>query len=299
MKTQTKPIPIHDLTNKLLTNLEHNHQERHLTGFKNLDDNFDGFSSGDLVLVGGRPGMGKTQFAVNLMANLCQNQVCLYFALDLSMKDVAARFLACKTGIEAHHLKSGKVAIEDHEPLNIANNFFENSKLSLTDIGIDDPKSILDAIQTQAKQSQTKVVVIDDLQTLFTGIKKSKINQQIQLFLNQLKSLATALNLIVIVLSQLTREVEKRKSHLPKLSDFTGDRSDLHSVDKVWLLYRPAYYGIQTFENGTESEKLMQLTIAKNNKGKEGIVHFKIDSNFTHFTAAEPLVFKPLIKSQK
>lgn len=131
------------------------------------------------------------------------------------------------------------------------------------------------------------MVVIDDLQTLFTGIKKSKINQQIQLFLNQLKSIATALNLIVIVLSQLTREVEKRKSHLPKLSDFTGDRSDLHSVDKVWLLYRPAYYGIQTFEDGTPSANAMQLILAENNNGNEGAVCFHIDKNFTRFSAIE------------
>lgn len=297
MSTQTNPISIHSLNNELLASIASGHKNTQSTGFTELDIQFGGIAQGDLVVIGARPGMGKTQFAVNLISNIYHADACLYFSLAQSIKNVTARFVACKTGIEAHKLQGQQVSSQEHELIQTIRNNFEKAKLWISEVGHHNFDAILATTKDQANKSQIKVVVIDDLQEIISSKTKSTMDTQISEVLQQLKQMAKALNIAVIVLSKLSRAVEKRTLHIPKLSDFMGDNTALASVDKVWLLYRPEYYAIATLNDGTPSAKVMQLIIAKNNAGKEGIAHFKRDENFTRFTVVDPLVFRPIIKS--
>lgn len=290
MKNISKPVPIATLSDELLSTIKSS-VNLIKTGFANLDKDF-GIAAGELILIGGRPSMGKTQFAVNLVSNLYPTYACLYFSLDLSLKKITSRFLAAQTGIEAHKLQGQPVSKPENERITIAQNEFKKADLFLTDTGYQDIDAILVTIKTHVAQYQTKVVVIDDLQALIAAKTKSKINTQTSMLLQEFKQMATSLDLVVVVLSQLSREVEKRPLHIPQLSDFIGGNSALALVDKVWLLYRPEYYAIPTLNDGTPSSDIAQLFITQNNRGAKGEVLFSIDRNFTKFTPFDFSVFK-------
>lgn len=298
MPILTNPTSIYKLSKELLESLENAHKNTQSTGFARLDIYFGGIAQGDVVVIGARPGMGKTQFAVNLITNVYDTDACLYFSLTQSIKDITSRFIACKTGIEAHKLHGEEVSSQALELIQTTHNNFEKVKLWISEVGNHNIDAILEAIKAQVIEHQIKVVVIDDLQAIMTSKTKAKMDAQISEVLQQLKQMAKALNITVIVLSNLRRAVEKRPLHVPKLSDLMKQSKALAIVDKVWLLYRPAYYGIETFENGSPAGQMAQLIIAKNNNGIEGAVDFKLDKGFTKFEAIE-LGFKPIVKSAK
>lgn len=292
MPLQTNPTSIYNLSNELLESIENDHENTLSTGFANLDEQFGGIAQGNVVVIGGRPAMGKTQFAVNLITNVYHAHACLYFSLAQSIKDVTARFIACETGIEAHRLQRLEVSSQEHELIKTTHNNFEKAKLWISEVGHQNLDAILATTKAQVNENQIKLVVIDDLQAIISSKTKSKMDTQISEVLQQLKQMATALNIVIVVLSQLSRDVEKRPLHIPKLSDFMERNSALAGVDKVWLLYRPAYYGIETFEKDTSAGQMAQLIIAKNNRGVEGLIDFEIDRGFTKFRVVEPLLLK-------
>jgi replicative DNA helicase len=278
---------LQSLTDDLLSSQANQPNNLIAPDFNLFNSQFGAISEGDVVIIAGRPAMGKTQFAVNLTTHLCARHACLYISLDLSPKTITSRFIACKTGIESSKLLRKTLNDQERQHIQKAQKSIDESNLWISAQAHHTIASILAMIQAQVDENHVKFVVIDDLQKIIHGKTKSKLNAQSAELLQALKEMAKALQIAIVLLSQLSREVEKRTLPIPQLSDFFLQGSTLAFVDQVWFLYRPTYYGIENLDDTDSEGQGAKLIIAKNNSGSEGILDFKIDKYFTSFTVLD------------
>lgn len=237
------------------------------TGFSDLDRYVVGFGKGNLIIVGARPGVGKTSFCLNLATNIAKKtkkSVCL-FSLEMSNEELVSRVIASEALVHSEKLRTGKLEKNDWE--NIAN---ACSTLSETDIYIDDTSSIsLTAMKAKLRRIKNLgLVVVDYLQLMESETKRrdgSRVNE-IGDISRGLKLLAKELNVPVIVCSQLSRSTEKEKERKPMLSDLRDSGSIEQDADMVIFLSRD-YYG-----NDPERANLVDVTVAKNRHGSSGTV---------------------------
>ena len=237
------------------------------TGFTDLDRYVGGFGKGNLVIVGARPGVGKTSFCLNLGTNIAKKtkkSVC-FFSLEMSSEELVSRVIASEALVHSEKLRNGKLEKNDWE--NIAN---ACSDLSETDIYIDDTSNItLTAMKAKLRRVKNLgLVVVDYLQLMESETKRrdgSRVNE-IGDISRGLKLLAKELNVPVIVCSQLSRSTEKEKERKPMLSDLRDSGSIEQDADMVIFLSRDYY--------GTDPEKanLVDVTVAKNRHGSSGTV---------------------------
>lgn len=237
------------------------------TGFTDLDGYVGGFGKGNLVIVGARPGVGKTSFCLNLGTNIAKKTkkaVC-FFSLEMSNEELVSRVISSEALVHSEKLRNGKLEKSDWE--NIAN---ACSTLSETDIYIDDTSNIT-LTSMKAKLRRVKnlgLVVVDYLQLMESETKRkdgSRVNE-IGDISRGLKLLAKELNVPVIVCSQLSRSTEKEKERKPMLSDLRDSGSIEQDADMVIFLSRD-YYG-----NDPEKANLVDVTVAKNRHGSSGTV---------------------------
>ena len=258
------------------------------TGFKYLDHTYGSLSLGELVVIGGRPAMGKTQLVVNLVANLCDREPVLYFSFDLTPSTLTSRLLSRKTGIPVEKIIANQLVDADIKLIKLAAKELENSKLFVSDIGVANINQTIEIIREHVSNENVKVVVIDYLQLLGIGKYNSGREAEIGHICRVLKICARELNICIILLSQLNRAVESRGgSKKPQLSDLRDSGSIEQIADKVWLLYRPEYYLIDELddEDYSPSALIIMLIIAKNKNGKTGVSYFKRNDTFTEFTS--------------
>jgi replicative DNA helicase len=260
------------------------------TGFQYLDQEFGGLSLGELVVVGGRPGMGKTQFVVNLVANICDKEPTLFFSLDLSPSALTSRILSNKTGIAVNNIIHNQLVNADINLIKLVANQLEKSKLFISDIGDANVNKTIEIIKEHVELYNTKMVVIDYLQLL--GIGKFNIGREAEIghICRALKVCTKELNISIVLLSQLSRAVESRAGNRkPQLSDLRDSGSIEQIADKVWFLYRPEYYKIEELddEEFTSTDCILLLIVAKNKNGKIGTSYFKRDIPFTSFQSIQ------------
>lgn len=237
------------------------------TGFSDLDRYVVGFGKGNLIIVGARPGIGKTSFCLNLGTNIAKKTkkaVC-FFSLEMSNEELVSRVISSEALVHSEKLRTGKLERQDWE--NIAN---ACSTLSETDIYIDDTSNItLTAMKAKLRRIKNLgLVVVDYLQLMESETKRrdgSRVNE-IGDISRGLKLLAKELNVPVIVCSQLSRSSEKEKERKPMLSDLRDSGSIEQDADMVIFLSRDFY--------GTDPEKanLVDVTVAKNRHGSSGTV---------------------------
>ena len=227
------------------------------TGIDNIDKKLGGLHPSDLIIVAGRPGMGKTAFAVNLAFNVA-NEVLnnrgpeslqgpvAFFSLEMSADQLASRVLSFSAEVSAHKMRTGNITEEEF------NRIAEHSRaLSTVPIFIDDtPDLSVSAIRTRCRRlkrisnNKLSLIVIDYIQLLNSpGGKKSENRvQEISEMTRGLKILAKELNVPVIALSQLSRSVEARDDKKPLLSDLRESGSIEQDADVVLFVYRESYY---------------------------------------------------------
>ena len=192
------------------------------SSFKDLDSIIQGFQKSDLIIVAGRPSMGKTAFSLNLGKNIVEryNVPLLIFSLEMSRQQIMYRFISTDSNINASRLKSAKMSILDWENLNVS-----MSKISKLPIFIDDnPNLTLTDIRLRLKKVFTKkivngLVIVDYLQLMKLSSKLENRVQEISNITRNLKILAKEFQIPIIVLSQLSRNVESRTNKRPMLSD--------------------------------------------------------------------------------
>ncbi len=230
------------------------------TGLTSVNEKIGGLHDSDLIILAGRPGMGKTSLVTNIAFNTAQRYVddterdgmapeksvgapVAFFSLEMSADQLATRILAEQSGISSEALRMGKISREDFQSLS-----FASQRLAELPLFIDDtPGLSIAALRTRARRLKRRhnigLVVIDYLQ-LLSGSGRATDNRvnEISEISRGLKTLAKELHVPVIALSQLSRAVEQREDKRPMLSDLRESGSIEQDADMVWFIYRGDYY---------------------------------------------------------
>ena len=253
------------------------------SGFYDLDLLTQGFQKSDLIIIAGRPSTGKTALSLNIILNVIKNSKLpvLFFSLEMSKKQIMYRLLSIETNIDQTRLKNGKLYQNDWVKLNKIIKIL--SKLPLF---IDDSASLsIQEIRSKIKTiilEQTKVglIVIDYLQLMQNmNIKNANRVQELSQMTRSLKIIAREFNVPIIVLSQLSRNVENRLNQKPILSDLRESGSIEQDADLVLMLYKN--------KSINQTPQLIELIIAKQRNGPIGTIKLKFNEKQTKFLDAD------------
>ncbi|MEM6272707.1 MAG: replicative DNA helicase [Bacteroidota bacterium] len=257
------------------------------TGFNNLDQMTSGFHPADLVIVAARPAMGKTAFTLTAARNAAvQHGVPVaFFSLEMDATQLVQRLLCAEAEVDAQKVRTGRLERYEWEQLN---NRIGN--LSKAPLYIDDTPA-LSIMDLRAKGRRLKaeknigLIVIDYLQLMTGNVSKGgNREQEIAGISRSLKELAKELSVPIIALSQLSRAVETRGGDKkPMLSDLRESGSIEQDADMVMFLYRPEYYGLTTYEDGTSTQGVAEVIIAKQRSGPVGEVKLQFINKFAKF----------------
>ncbi len=253
-------------------------------GFYDLDGMTSGFQRGDLIIVAGRPSMGKTAFCLNLVHNIAASSKLpiAIFTLEMSKSALCSRLLASESGIETSYLRSGRISQTQWEPLSRSINFLSDMSIYLNESTDTSPAYIeRECRKVELKEKQPLgMIVIDYLQLIPGGESgfNGNRNQQIGNLSRSLKKIAMKMQCPVICLSQLSRAVEARTNKRPMLSDLRDSGSIEQDADLVLMLYRDDYYNPDSPDRG-EAE----IIIAKHRNGPTGTVKLLFDNQLTKF----------------
>ena len=252
------------------------------TGFSGLDRVLVGLGKSDLVLVGARPGMGKTSFAMNLATHAAittKKTVCI-FSLEMSAEQLVSRVMSSEALIDSYRLRSGELTDEDWGKLAHA-----ASRLSNCDILIDDTVG-LTVTGMKAKLRRTKnlgLVVIDYLQLMQSDRRIDNRVNEVAEISRGLKLLAKELQVPVICCAQLSRGPESRNDKRPMLSDLRDSGAIEQDADIVLFLYRDEYYKSEK----DEPQNIAEVIVAKNRHGSTGNVKMGWFGQYTKFTTLD------------
>ncbi len=252
------------------------------TGFSDLDKVLVGMGEGDLILVGARPGMGKTSFTMNIATKVAQQSkktVCV-FSLEMSAEQLVSRMLSSEALIDSYAIRSGNLSGEDWEKLARA-----SSMLSECEILIDDSAGIT-AGGMRAKLRRVKnlgLVVVDYLQLMQTDRHHDNRVNEVGEISRNLKLLAKDLKVPIICCAQLSRGPESRTDKRPMLSDLRDSGSIEQDADVVMFLYRDEYYDTADKKEGIQNTA--EIIVAKNRHGSTSNVKMGWFGQFTKFTS--------------
>lgn len=236
------------------------------SGFRDLDNVLAGLQPSDLVIVAGRPSVGKTAFTLNVAANVAvKEQIPVaIFSLEMSKEQLVDRMLAAEAGIDSWKLRTGN--LDDNDFLKINHAY---GALAEAPLYIDDSSMInVMEMRTKARRLQAEhglgLIIVDYLQ-LMSGNNPENRVQEVSLISRSLKGLARELNVPVVALSQLSRAVESRPSKVPMLSDLRESGSIEQDADVVMFLYREEVY-----DEDTERKGIMDVLVRKHRNGPIG-----------------------------
>lgn len=252
------------------------------TGFSDLDRVLVQMGKGDLVLVGARPGMGKTSFAMNVGTNFAKasgKAVCV-FSLEMSCDQIVTRLLSSEAMVDSYSLRSGDIKPEDWEKLAES-----ASMLSGCDILIDDTSGIT-VTDMKAKLRRVKnlgMVIIDYLQLMQSGKSIENRVQEVGEISRNLKIMAKELGVPVICCAQLSRGPESRTDKKPMLSDLRDSGAIEQDADIVMFLYREEYYKVGEGDGNTAGDSTAEVIVAKNRHGSTANVKMGWIGQFTKF----------------
>ena len=291
------------------------------TGLTSINEKIGGLHDSDLIILAGRPGMGKTSLATNIAFNAADRLRCdmaigidpeksvgaatAFFSLEMSADQLATRILAEQSGISSEALRMGKISREDFQSLS-----FASQRLAELPLYIDDtPALSIAALRARARRLKRRhnigLIVVDYLQLLQgTGRANDNRVNEISEISRGLKTLAKELSLPVIALSQLSRAVEQREDKRPMLSDLRESGSIEQDADMVWFVFREDYYVSlrepkQPIDGDTakvhedhaawcaDMERVhgtAELIVAKQRHGSTGRVRMRFESRITRFS---------------
>jgi len=272
---------------ELIENRQGSHVTGLATGYYELDDLTCGLQNGEMIIVAGRPSMGKTSLALNITEHLglIENVPIAIFSLEMGKQQLAERFLCSISEIDSQKVRRGMLSDEHYKKLADA-----CAELSEAPIYIDDT-STLTPLDIRAKARRLKsryniqCIMVDYLQLMSLGSGHSESRQQeITTISRYLKALARELDIPVIVLSQLNRSPEGREGHKPRMSDLRESGSIEQDADVVMLLHREDYY--HRGEDDYEQDNTAELIIAKQRNGPTGTIKLTFREKITRFENA-------------
>ena len=275
------------------------------TALTDLDKKIGGLHKSDLIIIAGRPSMGKTAFATNIASNICmdklnlkKNNNVLFFSLEMSSEQLATRLLSEMSKIPSEKIRTGNISKMDFEKL------LKNSeKIKNLSLFIDDsPALTLSAIRSRSRRLKRKdgldLIIIDYLQLINSESRNLNDNRvkEISEITRGLKAIAKEFNIPVIALSQLSRKVEDREEKRPQLADLRESGSIEQDADLVVFLYREEYYLARTEPpEGTEKHitwtdkmekihNIAEVIVAKNRHGPISRVKLHFNASNTKFS---------------
>jgi replicative DNA helicase len=248
------------------------------SGFYDLDAMTGGFGRGDLVIVAGRPSMGKTAIATQIARHVTNDQPAVLFSLEMSKEQLGNRFLSSESGVPSERLRTGQLQEKDWINLSSALGMLGSLPVVINDqktITVSQMSSI--ARQAAIQKGGLGLIVVDYLQLMGEGKDNNRV-QELSRITRQLKIMAGELNVPVIALSQLSREVEGRTNKRPQMSDLRESGSIEQDADLVVMLYRDEYYNPNTPDRG-----IAEVIISKHRNGPTGTVKLLFDGCLTKF----------------
>jgi replicative DNA helicase len=252
------------------------------TGFDKIDDLTSGLQNSDLIIIAGRPSMGKTAFALNIAqyAALEMGIPVAIFSLEMAKEQLATRMLASEARVDSQRLRKGFLGETDWPKLTTA-----AGRLSEAPIYIDDTPAIT-VIETKAKSRRLKaesglgLIILDYLQLMRGSAFKDSREQEISEISRSLKALAKELSVPVIALSQLNRKVEDRTNRRPQMADLRESGAIEQDADLIAFIYRDEVYNRS--EDNTE-KGIAEIIIGKQRNGPTGIVKLAFQEKYTRF----------------
>jgi len=251
------------------------------TGFGDLDHVLVGMGKSDLIIVGARPGVGKTSFCLNIAANVAKEtkkKVCV-FSLEMSAEQLVSRMLSSEALVDSHSIRSGDLTNDDWDKMAQA-----SAKLSECDILIDDTTGMT-ATKMKSKLRREKnlgLVIIDYLQLMQSDRKIDNRVQEVSDISRNLKILAKELMVPIICCAQLSRSPEARNDKTPMLSDLRDSGAIEQDADVIMFLSRDYY------QNEPDKQNVADVIVAKNRHGSTGKVPMGWYGQFTKFVSLAP-----------
>ncbi|MFA6142612.1 MAG: replicative DNA helicase [Candidatus Omnitrophota bacterium] len=289
-KTETRFSLLRDIIKNSIETIDNLYQRKEnitglATGFRDLDIKTAGLQPSDLIVVAGRPSMGKSALATCIVEHvgIIEKKPVAFFSLEMAKEQLVQRMLCAHAKVDAHKVRTGFLSQADWPRLVSA-----AGKLSDAPIYIDDSPGIT-VMELRAKarrlkaQFDIKMIVLDYLQLMQGPAKADSRQQEISEISRSLKALARELNVPLIAISQLSRAVEQRSDHRPQLSDLRESGAIEQDADLVMLLLREEYY------NPTEENKgVAELIIAKQRNGPVGSLNLAFVGEYMRFENLAP-----------
>lgn len=249
------------------------------TGFSELNRMTGGLQKSDLIILGARPSMGKTAFALNILANLARKNVPVaIFSLEMSSEQLTNRLFSLYGLIDSNSIRLGKLDGNELERLTLTLTILSGKPLYIDDTAGLNMSKLRTKARKLKREKDIKLLVIDYLQLMQGSSRKIDRQQEISEISRSLKLLARELDITIIALSQLSRAVESRQDKRPMLSDIRESGAIEQDADIVMFLYRDEYYNANTNDKG-----LTELIIAKHRNGAIGTVNLKFSKQFCLF----------------
>ncbi|HEV8663522.1 MAG TPA: replicative DNA helicase [Candidatus Methylomirabilis sp.] len=298
-------IPVKDILKGTFEHIERLYERQaHITGvptgFGRLDELTSGLQPADLIIVAGRPSMGKTSFALNVAANAAKvepSTSVAVFSLEMAKEQLVQRMLCTEARVDSHRLRTGKLGPRDWPELTKA-----AGRLSEMPIYIDDTPAIT-ILEIRAKarrlkaEGQLGLIIVDYLQLIRGRGRVESRQQEISEISRSLKALAKEVNVPVMALSQLSRAVESRTPPRPQLSDLRESGAIEQDADVVAFLYRKGFYQAQERarksevaglgEELDEEDRTTEVIISKQRNGPTGSVPLTFLREYTRFEEPE------------
>ena len=272
---------------ELIEKREGSHVTGLATGYFELDEKTCGLQNGEMIIIAGRPSMGKTSLALNIAEHIGVEEKIgvAIFSLETGRQQLAERFLCSKSEIESQSVRKGMLDTEHYQALVKACGELSEAPIYIDDTSTLTPLELRGKARRLVSQYGIRCIVVDYLQLMHLGTSRIESRQQeITTISRYIKALARELNIPVVVLSQLNRAPEGREGHRPRMSDLRESGSIEQDADVVMLLHREDYY--HKSEPDYVVNNKAELIIAKQRNGPTGKVDLVFREKFTRFENA-------------
>ncbi|MCK5564018.1 MAG: replicative DNA helicase [Planctomycetes bacterium] len=279
-------VPLKSLLVEAFDNIEAR-KGHHVTGlptsYYELDEQLCGLQKSEMIIVAGRPSMGKTSFAINIAEHIgADNNIPVaIFSLEMSKQQLVERVLCSRAKVDSQKVRKGLLSTDELMKLKEASGELFDKPIFIDDTPGLTPLTIRAKCRRLKSQHDIQCILIDYLQLMSLGGRVESRQQEVSTMSRYLKALARELEVPVMVLSQLNRGAEGREGHRPKMSDLRESGSIEQDADVVMLLHREDYYH-RGEEDYTENNQA-DIIIAKQRNGPTGVIKLYFDGKYTRF----------------
>lgn len=246
------------------------------TGFKDLDRVFHGLRSGELIVLAGRPAMGKTTLATEITRRAAKlDQKVLFFTMEMGETELMKKLISAESKVDHDKLISGNLHNHEWQLINSAAGNIMRQNIVIHNKGGINEVELSSVARKLKREDKLDLIVIDYLQLMTCADSRKDTNQNVKIgyLSGQMKALAMDLQVPIVLLSQLSRSVETRGGDMkPYLSDLRDSGSIEQDANMVWFVYRPEYYGIEVTAEGEDTKNYMEVIVSKNRRGKMGTI---------------------------